>query len=151
MRIWLTSSLMPVCLLMGVGIIALPVVVAQNQGGPSRQARLDELLQQRRDILTRAVDVQMQQYLEGSCTLQAVLDVRRELQAAELDAAKTRAQRIAVLEEQLKIAQRSVALAEQRFRVGALPQASVLQAQAAVLSVEIALLREQVEAEPKDN
>ena len=56
----------------------------------------------------------------------------------------------AILKKQIKVAKTGVAIATQRFQDGSVTELVVLQAQAALLRVEIALLREREEAEPKD-
>jgi outer membrane protein TolC len=82
--------------------------------------------------------------------LAEVFTARRDLQEAELDAAKTREDRIAVLEEQLEIAKQSVSLAERMFESGRVSEIGVLREQAALLSVEIELLREPDVAAPRE-
>ena len=146
MRTWLGPCLVTLTLA-GVSITAGRLVVAQTRSEGGQPSRLDELLHQRREILAKSVELKMTQYTVGECTYEAVLTARRKLHEAELDAAKTREERIEVLENQLEAEKNSTALAQDRFRRGSLDQAAVLEARAALLGVEIELHRERHEAD----
>ena len=132
------TSLSLIC----VGTMVLPNVFAQDQGDADRQTQLDELLKQRRDTLARAVDLQIAYYRDGNCDFEEVITAQRNLHEAELDAAKTREQRVAILEKQLKSAQQSVAVAKTKFENGAGGETDMLQAKADLLHVKIRLVRQ---------
>ena len=131
-------------------LIGLPDVFGQQQDSLDRQSRLDELLNQRRDKLTRALDMRFHQYASGVCSIEEVLDAWQRLQGAELDAAATQEARIAVLRKQLEVAESVAKLAEQKFQHGAVSEVDVLLVQAVRLSIAIGLLREEDRVATKD-
>ena len=130
---------------------ALPEVFGQAEADVDKQSRLEDLLEQRRDVLASAVELAMQQYLNGDCSFEFVLTTRQHLHEAELEAATTREDRVAALERHLEAAEASVAVAEQMFQAGRVTSVDVLLARAASMRVEIRLLREGDLREAKDN
>lgn len=138
-------------LFLAVAITTLaPNVLGQAEVDVGRQSRLENLLKQRRDTLTKAVELRRQQYLNGDCGFEVVLTTQQHLYEAELEAATTREDRIATLKKQLEVAETGVALAEQMFKDGRVTSVDVLLARAASMSVEIRLLREGNIEEAKD-
>ncbi len=149
MRTWSVASL-AILFLFGTATIILPIARGQEETESDGQTRLETLLVQRRDALAKAVELQMQQYRNGRCTLEAVRTLRRQLGEAELDAAQTPEDRVVVLQKQLALAKRDVALAKELSIVGRVTELDVLQANAAEMRVEIQLIREQGLVRPTD-
>ena len=141
MRTWLIVSL-TATLLVGTATVVLPIARGQDETESDGPARLEELLVQRRETLTKAVELKMLQFRNGRCTLESVRSLRQQLSEAELDAAKTREDRVAVLQNQLALAKRDVAIAKEASIRGRFTEADLLQAQAAEMHAEVQLLRE---------
>lgn len=98
---------------------------------------------QRVEALHRAVKELQQQYRDGAVDFGRVTTAQRDLCEAVVLTAKTPDERIAYLEEQLKIATKLRDLARIRFRNGATTAVDVHEAEAACLHVEIRILHEQ--------
>ena len=127
----------------------LPGVQGQTEKAANSQSKLDDLLKERQKMLRKAVDLLTTQHREGGCRIEDVMAARDKLHEAELDAAQSRDERIAVLEKQLQSAEASVSIARQRFQSGSFTEVGLLHARAALLSVKIQLLRERKLAKAK--
>ena len=80
-----------------------------------RARRIEQLLNERRDLLAAIVPFRVQQYRDGGIDFDAVVRAKQELTAADLALAKTVVQRIAILEQQLDTYKQAVLVAEERF------------------------------------
>ena len=112
---------------LAVAIMTLvPNVLGQAEVDVGIQSRLTDLLTQRRDTLTKAVELRRQQYLNGNCGFEVVLATLQHLHEAELEAATTREDRVAALTKQLEVAESAVARAEQMFKDGRVNSVDIL-------------------------
>jgi hypothetical protein len=95
-------------------------------------------------VLTKKVDVLTIHNRAGTADFEQLLLAQMELCDAKLDAANTSDERIAVLEEQLKLAESAQKLTEQRLAVAAAAttEANVLSAKSLYLKIKIRLVRE---------
>jgi outer membrane protein TolC len=108
------------------------------------KAKIRKLQQERVEVLNQALDVALTLYREGALDIGRVHSVQQDLLAAQLEMVETREAQIDVLTSQLKIAKRSLAVAEEMFQAGAATVLDVHQARSAMLDIEIRLLRRRV-------
>jgi outer membrane protein TolC len=74
---------------------------------------------------------------------------KNELLNAKLDSAESPDERIALLEEQLKVAKETLEMAESKFSSGRVVQSDVYRAKALYLEIKIKLVRERGKLKPK--
>jgi hypothetical protein len=118
--------------------------------GPSKEnaddetAELKKLQKEQVATLTKEVEILTVQNQAASVDFERLFLAQMELCDAKLDAADTPDERIAVLEEQLKLAESAQQTTEMRFAVGALgtSQPDVLSAKSLCLKIKIRLVRE---------
>ena len=119
-----------------------PTSTAQESANSdATNARLQELQQERVDVLKQAVEVALELYGEGKRDFSVVRATQEDLLEAQLEMTQTRDERIRVLASQLKIAKGSLVVAEMRSRGGVTSVLDVHQAKSVVLRVEILLLK----------
>jgi outer membrane protein TolC len=137
-----------------IGLLALapatPRVLGAEQPALSKsdEAELKQLQKQRVATLARLVDVLTAQYKVGTVDYAGVHQARRELLDAKLDLAETRAERVAVLEQQIKAAKQSLDVVQMRFNAGRVSEADVCRARAFCLETEIKLVQERGKPAP---
>jgi outer membrane protein TolC len=136
-------------LLVGSLLVTLPVMAQQDSDPTTDLAtELTKLQTQRVATLKQLAELQSAMYRSGECFVHEVLTAQHDLFEAQLEMAETPAQRIALLETQLKTAKRTLEAAEQLRRAAVVSQCDPLRAKAAVLGVEIKLLQERARAKP---
>ena len=118
------------------------VTAAQNQTSLA-DVRIRDLLTQKRDVLKERLDGTQQLYDVGDTQPDRVLNARTDLLRAELDLVTSKAERIAVLESQLKTQKEFEQWATRRFEDGTDSFDAKFIATADRLEAEIALLREE--------
>jgi outer membrane protein TolC len=136
-------------LLVGSLLVTLPVM-AQQDSDPTTDlaAELTKLQTQRVATLKQLAELQFAMYRSGECFVHEVLTAQHDLFEAQLEMAETPAQRIALLESQVKMAKQTLDAAENLCAVGQVSRCDPLRAKAALLGVEIKLLQELARAEP---
>jgi hypothetical protein len=105
-------------------------------------AELRQLQQQRINVLSRLVELLTRQYKSGTAGFGEVAAAQIQLVDAKLDATEKPKERLALLEEQVKMAKALRDVADMRFRNGACTAADVCRAKALCLEIKIKLLRE---------
>lgn len=120
------------------------VKTAEQERPPEEDytAEIKELQQQRIATLADAAEYTLEMYKEGRHEFDRVVLAQADLVNARLDATEKPDERIALLEQQLKLAEAALDFADGRFRNGLTTRVDVLQAKANVLDIKIKLLRE---------
>jgi outer membrane protein TolC len=137
------------------GVLLLPLITARLASGQQSEvikndaAELKELEKERIATLTRLVEIVVAQYRTGTIDYQQVAQAQHDLLHAKLDSAGSPDERIALLEEQLKLANATLKVAETRFEAGRVTQPDVFRAKAFCLDVKINLLRERGKVKPQ--
>ena len=133
----------------GFLLASLSGVAEEQTVSPVRHpGPIEQLLKERRGLLDEVVRFRVQQHSDGTIDFGAVILAKQELTAADLELAKTAAQRISVLEQQLDLYKQVVLLAESRFRVAGVTRVDVLKAKASRIYAEIELLRARDQVKP---
>ncbi len=129
--------------LFGIGKVCTGAAVAADSAGNAKDGGTDlkSLQQEQIATLSKRVDILTRQYQAGAAVDDQVLTAQMELCEAKLDAADTPAERIAVLEEQLKMAESAEKLAQKQWDVGRVTEANVLAARSLTLKLKIKLAR----------
>ena len=130
--------------LMTLSAPTVPKVVVAHQDRETLDAQIIDFQTKRVEALKRAVAMLQVQYRQGAVDFRHVLAAQLNLTDAVLATANTADERIALLEEQLQIAQRAEDAAVARYRstiVGTAVDAQ--EAKAARLHIQIKLLQEQ--------
>jgi hypothetical protein len=125
--------------------------------GPSKDnaddetAELKKLQKEQIATLAQRADVLTGQERAGTVDFERLFLAQMELCAAKLDAADTPDERIAVIEEQLKLAESAQKVTELRYSIAAASttQAEVLSAKSLCLKIKIRIVREQVKQKAK--
>lgn len=127
--------------LMGLGGL-LSFAAQSPQAGKAKDINI--LMEERRDVLAKIVDVLKRRNQQGLTQLDAVCRAHNELLSAELELAKTREDRLAALNSQLANFQtlENQALEYQKLGVRGGEVEVVLSATAGRLQAEIQILRE---------
>jgi outer membrane protein TolC len=102
---------------------------------------VEKLVRERIGVLEEIVTLQRHQYRHGEGGVEAVLAAEREVLTAKLELAKTRAERIALLEHQLRNAQDLEKITQRLFEVKQANRVDLLKAKALRLQAEAELLR----------
>jgi outer membrane protein TolC len=137
------------------GMLVLPLAMVRPASGRESQlikndaAELKELQKERIAALTLLVKIVTNQYRTGTADFHQVAQAQHELLDAKLDSAGSAEERIALLEEQLKLANEAMKVAEGRFNAGRVSQCDVLRAKAFCLEVKIKLVRERGKLKPQ--
>lgn len=125
---------------LAIGLLALPVISAGQDSEETR--RLDALLKQRRDTLQQLVEVVTEEYHIGKKSFDSVVQTKDRLIDAELELAKNRRKRLALLQQQVEMFESFSTLTDERFAIGQVPQSDRLAVRAAFLDAKIKLARE---------
>ena len=112
----------------------------QQQAAPDN--RINSLLAERRETLRQLVDAITARYTAGHRTLDNVIHARNGLLDAELEMAKTSAERIQIHEDRVQNFRALENAVKQRHKAGQATIDEMLVAKAARLEAEIELLRE---------
>jgi len=115
-------------------------------GGPPKT--IETLLIERRDTLRTAVHWRDAQYASGSIDLPVVIRAKQALANAELEVARTKAERLAVRQKQIDNLRELEHVVEHRVQAGIVSEVDVLEIKAERLKAEIDLLREQGREKP---
>lgn len=135
-------------------LAAVPILLAhanaaEAKATPNYAAQIKQLQQERIAALTKVVDMRLEQYRMGRQDSRLVALAQAELLKAKLDAAEKPEDRIAVLEEHVKLATTILAETDNRWKAGVVHETDVLDAKANLLDVKIRLLRERSNAPAK--
>jgi outer membrane protein TolC len=133
---------MPKVLAGAVLSVLMMATIAGLPAAETPDAELQRLLQERIAILTKMSEFASAAHRQGAMSLSEVLESRRMLLSAKLDGAESKAERVKVLEEIVKLAEQTQAMTEQRAKSAEVSQLQVLKAKADVLEVKIKLQRE---------
>lgn len=124
-------------------VIFSQTAVSQTQQEAASDKRLNSLLTERRDTLRQVVDLVIVEYRGGAGTIEEIIQAQNALLDAELDIAKTNAERVRIREEQVKNFRELENLLKQRHESGSgITKSELLVAKATRLEAEINLLRE---------
>ena len=116
---------------------------SQTEQNATSDKKLNSVLTERRDTLRQIVNIVESRRSQGDETIDNVIKARNELLDAELDIAKTRAERVRIREEQVKNFRNLENVLTRRHESGGeITNVEVLVAKAVRLEAEIALLRE---------
>ena len=130
-------------------LITAPLVVVlycgarhclEQQATP--ETEINKLLIEQRDTYRQLVDAVTTQYRSGTVELDNVIRAKNGLFAAELELAKTKAERIQIFEKQLDNMRELEAANAQRFEAGVATFNQLLESKAARIRAQIKLLRE---------
>ena len=113
-------------------------------------AKLEQLQKERIDAFEKIVKILEAQYKVGTTTFAEFVHAQEDLIKAKLEATDKPAERIALLEEQLKIAKGFLKSVEGQYKVGfaRVSEADVLRVKARCLTIEIKLTKERDKAKP---
>ena len=148
------------CLLVSLSLILLlcSTTHADDKAPPENTknpetatAKIRRLQLERIEVLRQSVKFVTVAYRQGTLDFERVVSSQRKLLDAKLDMAQTRAERINVLAEQLKLAQQLLEFADQKFRVGLSTQLGVWEAKSAALRIEIELMKLRQLDTPQDD
>lgn len=129
---------------------AILMLVLQQPNGLADEAKIAKLLENRRDVLRRVVQLHEMAYRNGAGTLGELIAAKRELVEAELEFCKMADERIELRKAVVKFAKDYEAMAKKRFEVGDMQEVEVLRATTMRLRAEVELLREIAAAKPAD-
>ena len=115
---------------------------SQSEQNAISDKKLNSLLAERRDTLRQIVNLVEKGHSEGSESLDNVIRARNELLDAELDIAKTNAERVRIREEQVKNFRDLENVLTQLYKNGETTNIELLEVKAVRLEAEIELLRE---------
>ena len=129
---------------LGASLLMVLPIMAQQSNEPTTdiETQLRELQMQRCKVLNELVERRSVMYREGVCRIGPVLAAQRDLFQASLEVADSLDRRMAVLESHVERAKRTLQVAQQLHNAGEVQKTDPLQAQAALLEIEIELLRE---------
>lgn len=129
--------------------MALPVseVVAADAAAkaPAGATTTKGLMKERRDVLQSVVQWRERQYASGSVDLPLLIRAKLALGDAELDLAGSKAERLAVRQQQLDSLRELEHALKMRFDTGRVTETDLLESKAERLKAEIDLLREKGE------
>ena len=106
-------------------------------------AKVKELLKERYQMLSKAVNIVTVQYQAGQTTTEAVTRAQRAALEAGLELCSTQAERIEFLRAQVKLAEHAHNVAEALVKAGKATALDELQAHAMLLEARVRLLREE--------
>ena len=133
-----------VIVMVAVGVLAWPIA-----GGETERAnepdKLETLLTQRRDTLRKLVDGVKEQYRMGVTRFESVARATDQMIEAELELAKDRKSRLAILQRRVELMKQLFAIVDLKFKCGQTTQVQVLSAKAALLQSQIQLARERAD------
>lgn len=133
-------------------LLARPAMTApqgDKKGGEQRS--LAELRKERIAIYEKIVPIVLEQYKSGIASYPDYARAEEDVLTAKLEMTAKPSERIAILQEQLKLAEKIADNIEQASRAGAqLTQADALRARAHCLSIEIQLVKERGNEKPAE-
>ncbi len=133
-----------ICLALLVAFsLTAAAIRADNEEASSADGQIRNLMAQKRDALQERVDEIRKFHESGTVTTDKVLDAQLDLSRAQLDLAITKEDRLSVLDSQVQILRDLEQVAKSRYQSGSAMRAEVLNAMAARIDAEIALLRAQ--------
>src|SRR5207249_1092931 len=110
----------PVTLLLVAGIVwDLSPATPRALAAEPEDAKLKELLTERRETLRKVVDLSLAQYAQGTLDLTPVVQAQQALAKAELELCDSDKKRIAVLEQSIALAKKFESMVEGRWKAGA--------------------------------
>lgn len=125
-------------------LIARPALTdQQSEKKTSEPTKLEELQKERIEVFEKMIPFFVQQYGSNDVRFTDFSKAQEGLIEAKLEATDKPDERIALLEEQLKIAKQAFHIAEVKFTSGNKTAAESLQAKAHCLTIEIKLIKEQ--------
>lgn len=128
---------------LGLSLVLVAVSVGAVQNAPEKNdPGIRDLMMQREQILQKLVEMAKSQYEQGIMSFDDVIAAERELLDAQLDAAATPAERIAIRESQLKLAERQEKMVARLVSQAAESPKDLMTAKANRLTAHIELLRE---------
>jgi outer membrane protein TolC len=138
------------------GFVAITVLLArpamtepQGDATSDGQRSLAELQNQRIQIYEKIVPIVLGQYKSGIASYSDYANAMQDVVAAKLELAEKPSERVALLEEQLKLAKTIASTIEEAHRAGAqVTEADALRARAHCLSIEIRLVKERASEKP---
>jgi hypothetical protein len=140
------------CLLAFSGFFAFVDAAQQSGVADDEAAQITALQKERVEILQQVVKIYLHQLKTGAEPLESVAAAQNELIDAQLDATDKPEERVALLTEQLKIAENVSDYYDSRFKSGfKISAADVLRAKSHYLTVKIKLLRESSKLKPVAN
>jgi hypothetical protein len=138
----LNKLVIVLCGLATVHVLLAHANAAEARASPDYAAEIKQLQQERIAALTRVVDMRLEQYRSGIQDHRTLGLAQAELLKAKLDVAEKPEERIAVLEEHVRLATTILTETNNRWKAGVLHESEVLDAKANLLDVKIRLLRE---------
>lgn len=136
----MTSRNMTVVLLSLI-LVGVSFGVAQEEADREKPA-IRDLMKEREQVLQKLVDIAKAQHQMGSASWGSVVAAERALLDAKLDSATTPAERITILELQLKLAQTQEQKIARLVEVADVSPSDLMTAKASRLTAHIQLLRE---------
>ena len=132
------SSIVLLCVFLSV-----PVNPARAQP-PAKDpaAKLESLMEERRDVLQKAVEILTAQYRVGTVDFRRLSLALNRLGTAKLELAKNQDERIAACQKQIESRRDIEKICQARLKAGTVTEADVLDASAERMTAEIRLLRE---------
>ncbi len=131
----LNKLVVVLCGLAGVPVLLAHANAAETKATPNYAAQIRQLQQERIAALTRVVDMRLTQYRSGVQDHRTLGLAQAELLKARLDAAEKPEERIAVLEEHVKLATTNLTETSTKWKAGVVHEAEVLDAKANLLDV----------------
>jgi hypothetical protein len=144
-----TKLVVVLCGLAAVPVLLAHATAAETKSSPNYAALIKQLQQERIAALTKVVEMRLEQYRAGRQDSRLLALAQAELLNAKLDAAEKPEERIAVLEEHVKLATTILSETDNRWKAGVVHESEVLQAKANLLDVKIRLLQERAQAPAK--
>jgi outer membrane protein TolC len=140
--------------ILGCALLVLVVATRGTQAGDKKgvskkTAEIKKLLKERRDTLAKVVKGLTDHYAQGFGDFSKVAQAQLDLLKANLDLADNLNERIVLLRKQKELAESILKLTEKKARSGSTTSLDVLQANASLLEVQIALLREEQKVKPE--
>ncbi len=132
------SSIVLLCV-----FLSAPVIPARAQP-PAKDpaAKLESLMEERRDVLQKAVEILTAQYRVGTVDFRRLSLALNRLGTAKLELAKNQDERIAACQKQIESRRDIEKICQARLEAGTVTEADVLDASAERMTAEIRLLRE---------
>jgi outer membrane protein TolC len=116
---------------------------------PKTAAEVQSLLEERYKLLRQAADQLLERYKAGKDEFAKVIQAERDVLKAALDLHEKPDDRVAALRKCLDLMKEAARITEARVMAGQGLQSEALQAKAAVLELQVELLREEAKAKPR--
>jgi hypothetical protein len=138
----LTKLVVVLCDLAAVLVLLAHATAAETKASSDYAAEIKQLQQERIAALTKVVDMRLEQYRMEKRDSRLLALAQAELLKAKLDATDKPEERIAVLEEHVKLATMILTKTHNRWEAKFVHESEVLDAKANLLDVKIRLLKE---------